>query len=147
MAVQRKKLLYVEDEDSAWRLVHHHLKENFVLVRAKNENEACMMLREFGAELSALLIDITLGGELSGLDLVRIVRGKANPATLPDWAKNVPVLPVPIVIITGDPRRAAQAEGVSAVIGKPIDFDALIAALPPPARASSPSSPGIKVTS
>lgn len=130
MAAQRKKLLYVEDEDNAWRLVHQHLKDSFVLVRAKNEMEACMMLREFGAELSALLLDVTLGGELSGLDLVRIVRGTASAAALPDWARDVPVLDIPIVVITGTPDRVKDVAGINAVFDKPINFPALLAALP-----------------
>jgi CheY-like chemotaxis protein len=134
MIDQRKKLLYVEDDDSAWRVVHRWLRDSYVLLRAKNDVEACVMLRQFGPELAGVLCDIHLGGALTGLDLARMIRGTMDVTKLPEWAKDVPVLTAPVVIITGDPARAHQALDIelTSVLGKPIDFPSLLAVLSPP---------------
>lgn len=131
-APHRKKVLYVEDDDSAWQVAHAWLRDGFVLVRARTDREACVMLREFGHDLSGLMCDVNLGGPLSGVDLALAVLGKAH-GRLPDFAEGLPRLDVPVVIITGDARRAAEARAAGLqVFDKPLDFPSLVKALHPP---------------
>jgi CheY-like chemotaxis protein len=128
----RKKVLYVEDDDSAWRVAHAWLRDGFVLVRARDDGEACVMLRQFGSELSGLMCDVNLGGPLTGIALALAILGRSR-GPLPDFAQGLPKLDIPVVIITGDAHRAAEAraEGLT-VFDKPVDFPSLVKALHPP---------------
>jgi len=132
----RKKILYVEDDDSAWRVAHAWLRDGFVLVRARSGDEACVMLRQFGAELSGLMCDVHLGGPLSGVDLALAVLGRPH-GPLPAFAEGLPRLEIPVVIITGiaASAREAHAAGLQ-VFEKPLDFPSLVKALHPPPAAS-----------
>lgn len=131
-APRRKKVLYVEDDDSAWQVAHAWLRDGFVLVRARTDQEACIMLREFGRELEGLMCDVNLGGRLSGIDLSLAVLGRPHGA-LPDYAEELPTLDIPVAIITGDARRASEARDAGLeVFEKPLDFPSLVKALHPP---------------
>lgn len=131
-APHRKKVLYVEDDDSAWQVAHAWLREGFVLVRARTDEEACIMLREFGRELEGLMCDVNLGGPLSGIDLALAVLGRPR-GPLPGFASGLPTLDVPVAIITGDAKRAAEARAAGLqVFDKPLDFPSLVKALHPP---------------
>ncbi|MCU0696129.1 MAG: response regulator [Myxococcaceae bacterium] len=143
MAVERPLVLYIEDDDDLWRLMQRRLSDEFSLVRAASDVEACVLLREFWVDLRVIVTDLNLGrGALSGLDLIQLVRGTLALERVPAWARKVPTsLRLPIIVTTGSEvhAAAARAAGATRVLMKPFRFAALQTPLrdvvkPPPAR-------------
>lgn len=130
----RELLLYVEDNDDNWHVAQLRLRESYSLLRAADAREACRILRERGAELSAVLMDIELrGSELNGVELVETMRGKRPRALLPEFARSLTPLTAPIIFVTAHGAKYTEEQllrvGADRVIGKPIDFGALSLAL------------------
>lgn len=130
----RPVVLYVEDDAETFRLAAVRLKDRFRLLWAKDDKEACQQLRLWGERLYAVLMDVELGGSgLDGLQLVRLVRGTLPQASLPTYARDVPVLKVPVVVLTAYTGRVGEREvravGASHFVSKPIDFTKLNLAL------------------
>ncbi len=121
-----KLVLYVEDEPSNWEVTELRLRSRFKLLWARTDQEACAMVRQYGPELHAVLMDVQLkGSTLDGLALTRLFRGKPV-ADLPEYAKDLPTLTCPLFFVTAygnlhSPDQMREAGGDSHV-PKPVDF-------------------------
>ncbi|MEY4508530.1 MAG: Response regulator receiver domain [Pseudomonadota bacterium] len=134
--LKREQILYVEDEDSNWRVAELRLSNGYDLRRAESSEAACRILKHSGTELSAILMDIELrGSELNGVELAMLIRGKrAELAQVPAYARDVPTLAqTAIIFVTAHGGRYTDAQLLAAggdkVIPKPVDFGALSVAL------------------
>jgi CheY-like chemotaxis protein len=105
------------------------LADRYDLVRASSAEQACELLGRRGGEFAAILTNLELKGELDGVDLAALLRGRSTRAALPDYAWLVPRLEIPIVLVTVDDERVSDARleeiGSVRVIRKPVDFNAL----------------------
>lgn len=131
---ERPRLLYVEDDDENWHVAELRLGEEFDLLRAASAREACQLLKESGAGLLAILMDIELrGSELNGIELTELFRGKRSTRQLPDYTRDVPTFTNPIIFVTAHGARYSDVElmlfGADRVIQKPVNFNALSLAL------------------
>lgn len=129
-----EQVLYVEDDDSNWRVAQLRLREGYDVTRAANAEQACRVLSLRGKQLTAILMDIELrGSDLNGLELTQLIRGKLPPEKVPPYAKKVPVLDTPVIFVTAHgvdyTRPRLMLAGGQRVIGKPIDFSALSLAI------------------
>ncbi|HEY6560707.1 MAG TPA: response regulator [Polyangiaceae bacterium] len=127
------RILYVEDNDDNWRVIQLRLSRSYSLVRAATDREACEILSQPG-KLYAILMDIELSGsQLNGISLTKLIRGTLPAASLPPYARRVPVSKVPVLFVTayGNAYRHADliAAGADDVLAKPVDFTRLNLAL------------------
>ena len=134
MTDPRPVLLYVEDDVDTFKLAELRLRSRYRVVHAQNDREACEQLVALGPTLHGVLMDIELQGSmLDGLDLVRLVRGFELTKPRPDYARAVPTLTVPIVMLTAHVGRYSEADarevGATDFVTKPIDFTRLTLAL------------------
>ena len=119
-------VLYVEDEPSNWEVTELRLRKKFKLLWARTDTEACALMRQYGPQLHAILMDVQLkGSQLDGLALTRLARGQ-NIGPLPEFAQGVPKLDCPIFFVTAygnlhSPDQMREAGGDSHV-PKPVDF-------------------------
>lgn len=134
-AAHRESVLYVEDDDDNWTVASLRLGQAYELIRATNAEEAYRLLQQHAANLSAILMDIELrGSELNGVELTKLIRGKAAPA---NGRFAVPLSAaarcVPIIFVTAHGAKYSDAElhqaGAEKVIAKPVDFGMLSLAL------------------
>ena len=129
-AEPRPLVLYVEDSEENRQVASMNLGTRFHLLFATDDKEACGVLTRSGKALSIILMDIELkNSALSGMDLCRIIRGKRDRALLPEFARDVPVLEVPILFLTAHgntyQKSHATEAGGNDLLLKPIDFVAL----------------------
>lgn len=119
-------VLYVEDNDDNWTVADMRLSRSYRVVRACNDREACEALKRHGADLYVILMDIELqGSKLDGTDLARLVRGLPLEKPLPEFAREVPVLKVPIIFVTAYHTQLTpqlRQAGGDLVIPKPVEF-------------------------
>lgn len=130
----RPVILYVEDDADTFRLAALRLKDKYQLVNAATDREACAQLEAWGDRLYAVLMDVELqGSALDGLALVQLLRGQLPAARTPAWARRVPQLNIPIIVMTAYPEKHSEAEartlGATHFVPKPIDFRRLNLAL------------------
>jgi CheY-like chemotaxis protein len=121
-APARPTLLYIEDDDAVWKMVHRRLRDRWSLVHAATDIEACVTLRQLGSELSCVMTDLNLAGQPNELD------GSLPADKVPLWGRNVVARPsLPIIVITGSELHFNRAEeaGANRVMLKPINFQAL----------------------
>jgi CheY-like chemotaxis protein len=133
-ATDRPLVLYVEDDDENWNVTQLRLGQQFRVIRAATDVEACELVRAHGPKLHAILMDIELkGSKLSGVDLTKIFRRKLAPADVPAYAQNLPEVASPIVFVTAYGFRYKQVDllsmGGNQVVEKPVDFTKLTVAL------------------
>lgn len=131
---RRETVLYVEDDDENWDVAEYRLSKSYHMLRAATSEQACRLVRERGAEISAILMDIELrGSELDGIELTELLRGKHLTRALPDYARGLPLVTKPIIFVTAHGVRYSDVElmlfGADKVIPKPVDFPALNLAL------------------
>jgi CheY-like chemotaxis protein len=124
-----RRVLYVEDNDDNWRVTQLRLSRSYDLVRARTDRDACAVLAQSG-KLYAILMDIELSGSrLNGIELTKLIRGKLELASLPDFARNIPRSNVPVLFVTAYdnvyPRADLLAAGADDVLAKPVDFTRL----------------------
>jgi serine/threonine protein kinase len=129
---KRDLVLYVEDELDNWQVAELRLKRNYDLIHAPDDKTACEILRTRGSELAAILMDIQLkGSELDGIALTKLVRGKLT--NVPEHARNVPTLTIPVFFVTAYAARYTETEllsyGADKLVTKPVDFAQLTLAL------------------
>jgi CheY-like chemotaxis protein len=132
---KRDVVLYVEDDPRNYEVARLRLSRSYELLHAASDVSACDLVRTRGDQLAAVLMDIELrGSALDGVALVRLLKGRpAEGDTLPDYARDLPTLDVPIFYVTahgstyGDDRLLAS--GADRVVGKPVDFAELALAL------------------
>lgn len=122
-------ILYVEDNDINWMLMARMLRDEYNLVRARNDEEAFATLRS--GTFRVILMDIQLrGSQLDGVQIARIFKGKKDaPPTLP-YTQDMPqrIATIPIVFVTAYAyykREELLAMGGDDVLYKPIDVDKL----------------------
>lgn len=122
-----KRILVVDDEKEFLELLEYRLNgSRYVVTCAGSGAEALEQARKSSPDL--IVMDLLLP-DLDGISVLDILR--RQPAT-----RGTPV--IMISAVTSDPtRRAAKSAGVSAYLGKPVDFSALkqlldvLLALPP----------------
>lgn len=112
-------LLIVEDNEETQLLLHHQLNEHFALTMAKDVNEALDLADAHAYD--ALLIDINLGGERTGIDLLQELRAR-------DSFGSIPAIAVTAYAMPGDRERLLEA-GFDAYLGKPYSRDELLKAI------------------
>jgi CheY-like chemotaxis protein len=127
-------LLYVEDDDMNWEVAQMRLAKRYRLHRARNGIEACKLVRELGASLSAVLMDIQLqGSDIDGTALTMLFKGKLPPSLIPPYAVGIDPISAPVVYLTANGVRFEQSEllrtGASFVVSKPVDFVSLAVGL------------------
>ena len=127
------RVLCIEDNDENWDVVQLRLSRSYDLVRASTDRAACEILSQ-PDKLSAILMDIELAGsQLNGIQLTKLIRGTLPVAGRPDYARDVPVMKVPVLFVTayGSAYRRDEliAAGADDVLAKPVDFAHLTRAL------------------
>ncbi|HJK95174.1 MAG TPA: hypothetical protein RMH26_30845 [Polyangiaceae bacterium LLY-WYZ-15_(1-7)] len=120
-------MLYVDVDDQSWRTSSQRLRRAYRLLRAESDREACELIRTYGDDMVAVLLDIDLPGSvLDGILLTRILRRKVPAQALPPFARNLPSLDVPIVLVTERPESYSEVElrryGGDRVMAKPVDI-------------------------
>ena len=128
--VHREQVLYVEDDDSNWRVAELRLSQGYDLMRASTCEQACRVVQLRGPQLAAILMDIELrGSELNGIELTELFRGKRLARELPAYARNLPAVTQPIIFVTAHGARYTDVQlmlfGADKVVLKPVDFGAL----------------------
>lgn len=110
------RLLLVDDDDAARRMMRRVLERRGYEVDEVSNGRAGVDAVRANAP-AAVLLDLRMPGELSGVDVARELRG--DPAT----AK------VPIIVVSAsthlDARSLVQEVGCDAFVEKPVDFDEL----------------------
>lgn len=123
----KRTILYIEDEDENRNVAMLRLKKNYNLLLASNSKEACAILTTQAAVIEAILMDIELqGSELDGIMLTQLIRGTLPKHRIPQYAKSVPVLKIPILFVTAHGDRYSEdfliQAGGNQLIRKPVDF-------------------------
>jgi len=123
----RALVLYVDVDDQSHELAGQRLRHAYRLLRAGGDREACELLRTYGDDLVAVLLDVDLPGSvLDGILLTRILRGKVPSAALPPFARQMPQIDVPILLVTGEPGQYSETElrryGGDGLLPKPVDI-------------------------
>ena len=84
----RALVLYVDVDDQSWSLASERLRRAYRLLRAENDRAACDLIRSYGNDLVAVLLDVDLPGSvLDGILLTRIMRQKVPAQALPPFAR------------------------------------------------------------
>lgn len=127
-------LVYVEDDDSNWRVALAGLSQEYNLLRARNSEEAFQLLKDHESDIYAVLMDIELqDSDLNGLEVAKAMRGVIPTQELPDYARNVPRKQLPVVFVTafGEDFREEEYKtaGSTCVIPKPVNLKLLSRAL------------------
>jgi len=130
----REQVLYVEDDDSNYRVAELRLSQHYELLRASHAEEACRIIQTRGLSLAAILMDIELrGSDMDGVQLTQLIRGRRADFTVPSYARDLPMLRTPIIFVTAHNAKYTDTHlllvGGDKVIGKPVDFGALNVAL------------------
>lgn len=113
------RILSVEDHPDTRTLLKHFLGETCTITFATGVEEALTALSE--APFDLLLVDINLGEEKSGVDLLRAVRERED-------AEKLPALAVTAYVMPGD-REDLLAEGFTGYVSKPFTRDELFGAI------------------
>ena len=126
-------VLYVEDEDDNFVIAQLRLRGRFRVLRAATDEEACDMVRRYGPQLRAVLMDLQLrGAELDGNQLMRLFLGQPVLAPLPPFAQGLPRVNAPVFVVTAYgatlPAGVEVPEAVS-FFSKPVDYTYLIKVL------------------
>ena len=126
-------ILYVEDDPQNVAVAQLRLGRRYDLLIATDDVSACTIFKERGADLTAVLMDIELKGSvLDGLALTRLMRGKLAEDSVPLYARGVPILATPVIIVTAyveQGEAAVQSSGADQFFPKPVDFIKLTLAL------------------
>jgi CheY-like chemotaxis protein len=130
-AAEKKRVLYVEDDDVIWEVAEFALKKEFDLTRARDAREAFSLLA--ANTYDVILMDIQLSGsDLDGIGITRILKGRYD-GDPPSYANGVSAQGAPIIFVTAytalykkeDLERAGGDERIS----KPVDFTRLSLAM------------------
>jgi len=126
----RALVLYVDVDDESFATSSERLRRAYKLLRAKQDREACELIRRHHAELVAVLMDVDMPGSvLDGILLTRVLRGRVPAQAMPPFARNLPTLDVPIVLVTERADSYSDHEmvryGGDRLIAKPLELHAL----------------------
>lgn len=130
-------VLCIAHDAEQWHNYQVHLSGRFDLLWAPNDSRACALLKDWSANLAAIILHVELpGSRLDGTQLARIVRGTLDPdrlSALPEYARTVPLCPrVPIVFVTNNISQHAAALAdvrASKIFPCPVDHEALVRSL------------------
>jgi CheY-like chemotaxis protein len=114
-----KQILIAEDDPDVARVIAETLRDRLSAPTQVIANGALVPDALAAAPTALLILDISMPG-LNGLDVFDLVRNDAR------WQG------VPVLFLTGDPERAAEAfatTGVHRVMGKPFDVEQLVRAV------------------
>jgi CheY-like chemotaxis protein len=132
---ERDVVLYVDDDEQNLQVVRQRLADHCDLVEARSDVDCCAQMIRYHEKLTCILMDIQLqGSKLSGIDLVRLIRGRELKEPRPAFAARMPVLPdIPIIFVTAFGPNFTDDEledaGAHHVMSKPINFVRLTLAL------------------
>ena len=126
----RALVLYVDVDDASFEESSERLRRAYKLLRARGDRDACAALRNHHHELVAVLLDVDMPGSiLDGILLTRILRGRVPDAAVPPFARNLPAIDVPIVLVTGREESYSDQEmvryGGDRLITKPVEIHKL----------------------
>lgn len=126
----RALVLYVDVDDASFDDTSARLRRAYKLVRAQRDREACDLIREHHQDLVAVLLDVDMPGSvLDGILLTRILRGRVPSQAVPPFARNLPELDVPIVLVTERRQSYAAADmrryGGDRLMRKPVEIHRL----------------------
>jgi CheY-like chemotaxis protein len=126
----RALVLYVDVDDRTFAESAERLRGAYKVVRARQDREACELIRAHHQELVAVLLDVDMPGSvLDGLLLTRILRGRVPLQAVPPFARKLPELEVPIVLVTERAQGYSEQEmtrfGGDRLIHKPVEIHKL----------------------
>jgi PAS domain S-box-containing protein len=110
------KVLYIEDDFLSQEIVRFHLKSLVNLDVAFNPENAENLIRKNNYDL--ILLDINLGREKSGLEVLNFIRTDSG-------FKNIPVIAITAYVMKGDKEEFLR-KGCDDYIGKPFEKSELI---------------------
>ena len=109
----RALVLYVDQDDTSVQASSDRLRHAYKLLRARHDRDACELIRAHHRDLVAVLLDVDMPGSvLDGILLTRILRGRVPTQAVPPFARNLPALDVPIVLVTERPESYSEQEMV-----------------------------------
>ena len=130
----RALVLYVDVDDRSFADTSGRLRAAYHLVRAQKDREACDAIRKNKAHLVAVLLDVDMPGSvLDGILLTRILRGRVPKKAVPPFARDLPTLDVPIILVTHRSQSYADDDmrryGGDRLMQKPVEIHKLTLAL------------------
>ena len=106
-----RKVLFVDDHKETRRLVDYLLSGNFEVSIVSDGKKAMDLVTDGEEPFDLLVIDIQLGANIDGVELLQKIRG------LPDYA-DVPALACTAMAMPGDQEWLLE-EGFDAYVSKP----------------------------
>ena len=130
----RALVLYVDVDDSSFEESSERLRRAYKLVRAQKDRQACQLLREHHENLVAVVMDVDMPGSvLDGILLTRVLRRRVPAQAVPPFARDLPDLSVPIVLVTKRAQSYSDQDMVSyggdRLIHKPVEIHKLTLAI------------------
>jgi len=130
----RALVLFVDIDDAHFEQTSERMRKAYKLVRAQKDREACELIREHHEDLVAVLLDVDMPGSiLDGILLTRILRGRVPAMGVPPFARNLPSLDVPIILVTSRSESYADEDmrryGGDRLMQKPLEIHKLTLAL------------------
>lgn len=113
---ERRKILYVEDENDCFEFVNFILRHKFDVEKAINAEESIRKAKE--TEYALILLDINLGRGMNGL-------GAMNEIRKIPYYKSIPIIALTSFAMKGDKEEFIDA-GCTDYISKPFDKNLLI---------------------
>ena len=111
-----KRVLLAEDDPDTATAIQATLEEGLPITVDHVTNGALVLDQILATHPDLLILDVSMPG-LNGIDVFDLLRGSCS------------FIDVPVLFLTAQPDRAEQAFarfGVSAVMAKPFDADALV---------------------
>ncbi len=126
----RALVLYVDVDDASFAASSERLRRAYKLLRARQDREACELIRAHSRDVVAVLLDVDMPGSvLDGILLTRILRGRVPTQAVPPFARNLPELGVPIVLVTERAQSYSEHEmvnyGGDRLMRKPVEIHKL----------------------
>ena len=79
---KQRTILITEDDDISAELLSEILKEDYVLLRANNGEEALHMMREHAKDIALVLLDVLMP-VMDGFEVLRVKQGERRIANIP----------------------------------------------------------------
>ena len=123
-------MLYVDVDDQSFDETQGRLRRAYNLLRAQKDRDACELIRRNHRDLGAVVLDVDMPGSvLDGILLTRILRGRVPSMAVPPFARDLPSLDVPIVLVTERSHGYAEDElmryGGDRLMQKPVEIHKL----------------------